>query len=164
MVATVYTDASFLNEDGIGAYAYWMKTYTGSKQLARLCPAAVTDSGMAEVYAIYQAVGHACHYYPTLSHVNLFSDSLMAIKLLTQVTTNTQHKGLRRLHQVFRQLLHQKKIEVTIQYREGHGKETGNGGFAMKWCDNAARAVAMSELDQRHKRPRHRIKAADAVG
>jgi ribonuclease HI len=163
MVATVYTDGSYLADNKVGGYAYWVKTHKGQHQLSRLCPADMDDITLCEAYGIYQAIGHTLHYYPCMKQINLFSDSKGAIELLSAPVfkwkgDRTRQAIAKRLYVAYAQLLNRHTIVINMQYRPQHSRKHGNGKQAQDWCNMMARQVTLTEVEQRHALPRIAVK------
>ena len=134
MFATIYTDISGNQKDGF-AYAFRIKTDSGSITDTGFLESNCHDNNMAEMKAINLAIAKAIQHFSNLSRILVVTDSKTAQDVLWH---GTSHEKYKYLVTEFRSL--EKKIDkILIKWTKGHKDDQSTRTWCNNWCDQTSR-------------------------
>ena len=167
-IVTVFADASFDHEYGIGAYAFWIKGPDGLKvEKSGVLRDEIGASSEAETLALANGIiiaARAMAGRPNGIRIVCASDCLHAIRALDPhgepPSMRANEVKARRL---VTELVADKTVEVRLRHVRGHQKGGGPRGWVNNWCDTQARAEMEKARGQRVAYRMKRIAAGEAV-
>jgi len=138
---TVNTDASYLDETKIGAYAFWIFGNEGKKQAAGVFKSLIDPKGGPLVCEIL-AIGNATYQLELLGYrfdiLIINTDCKHAAEFFcnphdtgTLATNAAKHQ--------FKRLIKKMKAKFQFRYVPAHASNMEGRGYVNEWCDLASR-------------------------
>lgn len=117
LLVTAYTDASFSTK---GGWAIWLRSGLGRIVRHGDCPDTVTDSFMAEMFAIKMALQVIVKEWPGGEVVLVNTDCLAAIDGLTPGAPNFRNAGLLALQEEIESFVFSNYLTMRFKHVKGH--------------------------------------------
>lgn len=117
MLVTAYTDASF---SARGGWAIWLRSGLGRIVRHGECPDTVTDSFMAELFAIKKALQVIVEEWPGEEMVLVNTDCLAAINGLAHGAASFRNAGLLALQEEIEAFAFSHYLTLRFKHVKGH--------------------------------------------
>lgn len=147
MWVTIYTDASYIHDDGsgnsAGAFAYYIRSSNGRIQKAGKIPGNAHHSAYCEYYAVYRAIKHADKIWGKwVTGIQINSDNMGVVKGLWPWSKPSSHEQTKQLQRKIQKLLNDapNKILIKTKHVKAHQPDKTNiRTWINTWCDSNAK-------------------------
>ena len=157
MIITIFSDASYCPDTGVGAWAAWAK-YDGNRmrEAGKFRTLAI-NSTHAEMMAIVNALHTAMqHFQPHGATVLIQTDSIDAISRLSGYTSKKGKKetsfAVQPAVDQFREIVAKYKISICMKHVRAHVRDMTPREAVNDWCDRTAKAL-MREARKEYLQP-----------
>jgi ribonuclease HI len=144
MWVTLYTDASFHQEDG-GSWACWLRSDLGRDISKGVCPPHVIDSNLAEMHAILEGITRARAIWGNLVGILVKTDSQTAVDVLKYRAPRPRRSDYAKIQKLVVEAL-APNIMIRVRWTPGHQRPNTTAAWINGRVDSLAR-------EARTKRP-----------
>lgn len=143
MWVTLYTDASVSPK--LSTWAIWARSEKGRIVEGGACPEHVTDSNVAELYAVQIGIETIVQQWSPVTGIQINSDSLTVCNALYPWSTTHNNLHIRAVQDKIREFLASKTIRVRLKHVKGHQRPDGVREYLNVRCDQIANQVRKRE-------------------
>ena len=145
MNITITTDASFMPNQKIGAYAFWISSQMGKYSEAKLFKTSVDSSHDAEFKCIINALHRVKGLKLKVDKIYVNTDSMSCIKTINSGHVTDWCKETLPLYQA---IVKELGCKVIMRHIKGHRHTRTPRNWVNDWCDKKAGELARKEKNR----------------
>ena len=137
MWVTLYTDASFKNDQG--TWAVWIRSNQGRIVLNGLCPKSVTNSLAAEAFAIHKGIAAIIEELTDVIGIHINSDCLSLKTAFFPWGKDIKDKETLRIQTVVKKKIAENLIKIRFSHVKAHQRNDNVRSYLNNKCDLLAK-------------------------